>query len=232
MIKFFNFSINFSKQKLKEQRRFWIFVFGLAFIVLASICLANYYYIVEIDKKYSSIINREIPALNIVQSITRENARTQQNLVALMFAEKGEESELLNEAIKRATLKNDKNMQMLLQYANSDFEKRQISRLAETRKDYRQNVKLYLNTLEIAQKEKAVVVFQKSLKPAFEIYQTMQQELALHYGNIASILSTETGQTAKIIQNITINTIIALGILLGSLGLYLLLLAYSFFIKQ
>lgn len=164
-----------------KNKRAKIFFIVSSVIFLISI-VTLYYYLNDVDEKYTQLINREAKTFDLLQHLTYESNRNYSLLTELLLAKS--ETEIDSLLKKRISFINDTNS--LVDSLSSfsiyySLSKSHINTLIETRTMYQSKVNDFVSMIKTGQKDKAYLFLRTEVQSGFGNYQSALREYFVHH---------------------------------------------------
>ncbi len=164
-------------------------VFLLAFFILICYQTIQFINVKRIDRKHNDLLVVKNQSINALQNLQITSSTIQRKLLGLALAENPAERQELETIISEAALSNDRTLDILdkaaLQLGSNSQES--ILLLKDASNEYRVTYDAFREMVLTGDKEAALDYKNTKLRPAYESYQEIQQQLLLQItGDIIS----------------------------------------------
>jgi hypothetical protein len=210
----------------------------VAILVLSNIALGvfGFYFLRTVDRKYSSLIDQAVPALNDLQTLTAMSMEAMRSTNPTLF---GDSPQSRAEMTQRARVALERDRHLRSQALQREW----LSRDAEERLNFQNAGNAFSRTateviglFELGQSAEASRQREQSLRPAFDRYVAattkLADELEVHSLRASSSLTIRTGSISNMMLGLASWPLMILGALLLIAVLFVMVILLNDFFRH
>lgn len=158
-------------------------IFLLAFVLLLAFQALQFANTRKIDKKHSELVMAKNQSLESMQDLLIQSSTIQRKLLNLALTEDEAEIAELEKIIAQAEVSNDKSLGILeaTGFGINPNGRSEMKRLKEASAMYREIYVAYMAMIRRGNREAALEFRNTGLRPAYESYQDMQQQMLVSF---------------------------------------------------
>jgi len=150
-------------------------VMALSFLLMGGIGI---YFVKKVDAEYSEIVDKQLPALNLMRSITKESGAGKRMLELYAGRSSSAHAEALKVKMTGSGARNQGNLKRLSAQLSGQTEQELFGEIMLTRHSYRVEAEKLLSLLDQAGSAGDLVGLNISVNLAFDAYSNAQDRLA------------------------------------------------------